>query len=162
MKKVKFLFLDVDGVLNTPKSISRCGGNIGVDDDKLKLLKKIVDGTNAKIVLVSTWKEGWTNNKYYKPLQDIYASYLDERLAAFGLTILDKTPNKAEGMFLSRGEGILEYLRTSKCDGYVIIDDFQFDYDGCGLTDNLVSTLTERGLTSEAAQKAIEILNRGE
>ena len=43
---------------------------------------------------------------------------------------------------------------------YVILDDYQFDYDSCGLTENYVKTDNkDGGLTEELSQKAIEILN---
>ena len=40
---MKVIFLDIDGVLNTPSSESRCGEYIGIDDEKVKKLKKIVE-----------------------------------------------------------------------------------------------------------------------
>ena len=45
-----------------------------------------------------------------------------------------------------------------KCESFVILDDLQFDYDGCGLTDNPVKTDEAAGLTAGLAEKAIEIL----
>ena len=54
---MKVIFLDIDGVLNTPSSESRCGEYIGIDDEKVKKLKKIVEKTKAEIVLISTWKK---------------------------------------------------------------------------------------------------------
>lgn len=35
---MKAIFLDIDGVLNTPSSESRCGEYIGIDDEKVKKL----------------------------------------------------------------------------------------------------------------------------
>ena len=60
---MKIIFLDIDGVLNCQKSQSKCGGLIGIDDKKVKVLRKIVESTNAKIVLCSSWKSGWEYNK---------------------------------------------------------------------------------------------------
>lgn len=37
---MKVIFLDIDGVLNTPSSESRCGEYIGIDDEKVEKLKK--------------------------------------------------------------------------------------------------------------------------
>ena len=65
---MKVIFLDVDGVLNCQKTEAKCRGFIGVDSKKVKLLKKIVDATDAKIVLSSSWKIGWW--KYHKEEQD--------------------------------------------------------------------------------------------
>lgn len=138
----KLLFLDIDGVLNTPFSKSWCGDNVGIEKDKLDLLKKIIDNTGALIVLISTWKQSWQ--------KDIKRKYLQ---------IYDKTPNQANGVWLSRGEGILYYLDYLGTDRFVIIDDCQFDYDGCELTDYFVQTSTEVGLCDEHVQKAIKLLN---
>lgn len=57
-KKVKYIFLDVDGVLNSyhpydPKDDS-------VDLDKVQLVKKIVDATGADVILSSAWKAIWS------------------------------------------------------------------------------------------------------
>ncbi len=156
---MKIVFLDIDGVLNTPASRTRCGKYIGIDHDKLLRLKKIIDETDAKIVLVSTWKEGWEREKSRKPFQDGLANYLDMKFKMFGMTVYDKTSDCAEGIYLSRGEGILEYLQRQNAKSFVILDDMQFDYDGCGLTDAFVKTKSALGLTDKDVQKAVEILN---
>ena len=53
---MKYLFLDIDGVLNTPTSKERCGQYVGIDSAKVLLLKYIVEETGALIILTSTWK----------------------------------------------------------------------------------------------------------
>lgn len=73
----KVIFLDVDGVLNCHSTKDKCDGYIGIDDKKVSLLKEIVDTTGAIIILVSSWKEWWTNNPRYKLTQDEKATYLD-------------------------------------------------------------------------------------
>lgn len=156
---MKIIFLDIDGVLNTDKSRSRCGTVVGIDNDKLLRLKKIVDETNAKIVLVSTWKEHWERLQSRKIYQDELADYLDRKFKRVGLPVYDKTPSKFDCEYLSRGEGIVEYTYGRKIESFVIIDDYQFDYDRCGLTDYFVKTNQSSGLTDEKAQRAIEILN---
>lgn len=51
-------------------------------------------------------------------------------------------------------------MNREKVENYVILDDGQADYDGCGLTDNYVKTNFYTGaLTDELAQKTIKILN---
>ena len=156
---MKAIFLDIDGVLNTPSSESRCGEYIGIDDDKTELLADIVKRTNAEIVLISTWKKYWRKEEKLKPLQDYSATYLDEKLKKFGINAADKTKDKSDGKYLSRGEGILEYIVRNKVEKYVILDDFQFDCDGLGLTDCLIKTRQTEGLTKVQAEKACEILS---
>ena len=151
---MKVIFLDIDGVLNTPSSENRCGEYIGIDDDKVERLKQIVEKTKAEIVLISTWKKYWRKEDKLKPLQDYSANYLDEKLAKQGLKAIDKTKDKADGRYLSRGESILEYVYRNNVKKYIILDDCQFDYDGCYLTDCLIKTKKAEGLT-KADRKSV-------
>lgn len=48
---MRVIFLDIDGVLNTPSSEERCGEYIGIDDDKVERLADIAKRTNAKSFL---------------------------------------------------------------------------------------------------------------
>ena len=155
---MKVIFLDIDGVLNEEKSRSRCCGYTGIDDKKAENLAKIVKETKAEIVLVSTWKDYW--RKRDKAHQGMMANYLDKKLKKQGVTVLDKTKSiDKNGYYLSRGEGILQYLADNKVEKYVILDDYQFDYDSCGLTDNYIKTdAYNGGLTEELSQRAIKIL----
>ena len=156
---MKIVFLDIDGVLNCEGSRSRCAGYRGIDDKKEENLAKIVKATGAEIVLISTWKDDW--RKTDKAHQGMMANYLDKKLKKQGLTALDKTCDYIGERYLSRGEGILEYLTRHQVENYVVLDDFQFDYDSCGLTENYVKTDNYNGgLTEELAEKAIGILNR--
>ena len=157
---MKVIFLDIDGVLNTPSSESRCGEYIGIDDEKVEKLKKIVKKTKAEIVLISTWKKYWRKEEKLKPLQDYSANYLDEKLAKQGLKAIDKTKDKANGRYLSRGEGILEYVCRNNVENYIILDDCQFDYDGCDLTDNYIKTNQIEGLSEQQVKAACETLLR--
>ena len=157
---MKVIFLDIDGVLNTPSSESRCGEYIGIDDEKVEKLKKIVEKTKTEIVLISTWKKYWRKEEKLKPLQDYSANYLDEKLAKQGLKAIDKTKDKANGRYLSRGEGILEYVYRNNVENYIILDDCQFDYDGCDLTDNYIKTNQIEGLSEQQVKAACETLLR--
>lgn len=157
---MKVIFLDIDGVLNTPSSESRCGEYIGIDDEKVEKLKKIVKKTKAEIVLISTWKKYWRKEEKLKPMQDYSATYLDEKLAKQGIKAIDKTKDKADGQYLSRGESILEYVYRNNVEKYIILDDCQFDYDGCDLSVKLIKTNQTEGLTDISVYKACEILQK--
>ena len=155
------IFLDVDGVLNCHSTKDKCGGYIGIDDKKVSLLKEIVDATGAIIILVSSWKEWWTNNHTYKSNQDEIATYLDEKLAKQGLIIRDKT---RDGNSFRRGKGILRFIEMQKEIGvdirkYVILDDETFDYSETKMTRHLIRTSFEQnGLENKHVRKAIEKL----
>ena len=157
---MKVVFLDIDGVLNEEKSRSRCCGYLGIDDKKVENLALIIKKTNAAIVLISTWKDDW--RKTDKAHQGIMANYLDRKLKKQGLAVLDKTKSIDEnGFHFSRGEGILQYLADNKVEKYVILDDYQFDYDSCGLSDYYIKTdAYNGGLTKELVGRAIQILKR--
>lgn len=159
--KERIVFLDIDGVLNTPKSVAKCIDCICIDDDKLQLLKEIIDATGSKIVLISTWKESWERLPSRKHLQDDFANYLDKKFKAAGFSVFDKTLDYLDGgLFLSRGEGIVEYIKRTKPISFVILDDIKFDYNECGLTENFIKIKSRQGLQNIHVQKAIEILNK--
>lgn len=164
---MKVIFLDIDGVLNCRSTREEAYGFLGIENEKVELLKKIVDKTKAKIVLVSTWKDEWEKGR---ALSDI-GQYMIDKLKMHDLEIFDKTkdilPEMAKGLeicnasaLLSRGEGIFIYLLENEIDGYVILDDRQFDYDRYDLTDNLVKTNMKTGLDLALTLKAIDILKR--
>ena len=160
-KGPKVIFLDVDGVLNCRSTKDKCGAYRGIDDKKVSLLKEIVDATGAIIVLISSWKEWWTNNPRYKPKQDEMATYLDEKLAKQGLVIRDKT---RDGNPFKRGKGILRFIERQKEIGidirkYVILDDEIFDYLEAKMSRHLIRTNFEQnGLEKKHVRKAIEKL----
>lgn len=90
----------------------------------------MVDLMNAKIVLSSSWKEGWY--PYAKDKQDAFATILDHRLAEQGLIIVDKTVDSYRQL---RGCGIIDWIWKQK-DGVgkiLILDDETFDFKACGL-----------------------------
>ena len=160
---LKIIFLDIDGVLNCHSTKDRVNEYIGIDDRKASLLKEIVDYTNAKIVLVSTWKEYWVKNPKHKDKQDELANYLDEKLAKAGLIIWDKISDYGT---LERGHFIKEYVRIMNSVGshiskYVILDDEMFDYKESGCTKYLVQTsFYDNGLEKKHVRKVVEMLNK--
>lgn len=159
---MKIIFLEIDGVLNCSNTKTACGAYVGIDDSRLKLLKKIVEQTGAKIVLVSTWKNAWQKDPFKKNLQDGLANYLERKFKKYGLFVSDKTSNRSGEKFLGRGEGIYSYLLDKKAiESFVILDDCIFDYATFSLTDNFVKTdFQEGGLNERHVNRAITILNK--
>lgn len=177
----KIIFLDIDGVLNSEalckrKPYPQCHGIFGIDKNAVKLLKQIVDATNAKIVLVSSWKKSFDAFKrrgykaakyedflYTEELEScgILGKYLSNKLYDQKLKVADTT-TRYEGNSCRRGTGILKYLEENPADGYVILDDEQFqDYQGRpAILDHLIQTDYKVGLTEQDVKKAIEILNK--
>jgi len=156
---INLVFLDVDGVLNCKTTEDKCNGYRGIEDSKVALLKELVDKTNSKIILVSTWKLFWYRRKIHKDKQDDLANYLDQKLSNYGLIIYDKT---REYDIHNRGEGVIRYInklehKGIKINKYVILDDELFDYLNAKLTDHLIQTDFENGgLQEKHIKKAIE------
>ena len=163
--EIKLIFLDVDGVLNCSSTKDRCGRYVGIDSEKAVLLKKLVEKTNARIILISTWKEWWYKEPHLKDKQDILANYLDNKFAEQGLKISDKADDYHS---FGRGDGILKYLRKLgklgiNVEKFVIFDDETFDYKPMKLTRYLVRTsYDKKGLEDKHIKKALEILNPNE
>ena len=151
---MKVIFLDVDGVLNCTFSKSNCGSCRGIDDDKVKLLKAIVKTADAKIFLVSDWKDGWYKEPFLKNEQDIFASYLDKKLKRQGLYISDKIGGGPD----ERGKAIKEFLQGKRVKSFVILDDNDFDYEAENLGKNFVKTDKDVGLNETSVLKACDIL----
>lgn len=126
VSRLYFLIL-TDGVLNTnyTKELTPSGA-IFVDDNKIKILKSIIDRTNAKIVLSSTWRIGWRHVEMgmsdSSMAQDFLA--LKRKLSEYDIRIYDKTPIFSELRMGCRGKEIESYLDSrDDIDGYVILDD---------------------------------------
>lgn len=155
---MKVIFLDIDGVLNNAFSKSKSAtGCKGIDDDKLNLLKQIVDGTGAKIVLTSTWKVDWYRGEYDDLPSD--GRYMVDKFKEVGLYIFDKTDDVS---WSARGKGVLKYLTKFNIEQFCIIDDEMFDFVDCELTPHLVKTVfysLNGGLNEEHVTQAINILN---
>ncbi len=158
---MKVIFLDVDGVLNSSHSHSISTNEKGwmwdeVSEYHLEKLKRIVDKTDAKIVLSSSWRE-------YHPLltgdgevTDGLLKVLLEKFEKFGLSIYDVTP---ELRLQIRGNEIKQWLDNhSGVSNYVIIDDeYDFRYEQESF---VVRTTMTNWLTDELSDLAICILNK--
>lgn len=152
---MKIIFLDIDGVLNCSESKSECFGYTGIDNLRIKRLKRIIEETNAQIILISTWKENWFKESFNKCQQDELANYLDRKLKRERISILDKTFDIEN----SRGKGILHALTKYNTEQFIILDDEIFDYEELNLLPNLVKTeYLNGGLTEEITNKTINLL----
>lgn len=153
---IKVIFLDVDGVLNCRASKSRCGPYLGIDNDKVKRLRRIVEATGAKIVLTSTWRMGW--QRVHKDDQDALANYLDRKLKRENLYILDRTYDQG----MNRGEGIMKWIEAHNVDSFIMLDDERFDYARCGIISRLVKSTFDDdngGIQDEHVELAIALLS---
>ena len=149
---MKIIFPDIDGVLNCRNSKASCHGIMGIDDEKVKNLKYIIDKTRSEIVLTSSWRAGW--QKVHKEQQEYMADYLDRKLKREKIFITDKT----DDFIATRGEAITKWLEGKSVENYVILDDEVWDYEKCGLKERLVKTEfydDDGGLNENKAKEAV-------
>lgn len=148
------IFLDIDGVLNTDKTCAVYDNELVLEDGKLLLLKKLVEETQSKIVLVSTKKNYW--EKRDKNKQGLYGTYLDKKFSEYGLKIYDKTIDDG----IHRGLGVLAWKSRNNTNNIVVLDDNEEGYDAITKAFYLVKISGGIGLTEQNLEKAKEILNK--
>ena len=172
MKKV--IFLDVDGVLNSSRTLYE---DISLEDDLISNLKELVDKTGAKIILSSSWR-----------LSTEAVATLMDKLDKFGLVIsgmtcdgvdldwlekyeFDATKKSLDTKFdwdenrqikitHDRGAEIFKWLHDHDDCAYVILDDEIEDIKPYFSESVIVKTSYKTGLTKEDVKKAIQILNK--
>lgn len=84
---MNILFLDFDGVLNSLNDVAHCGG-LAINPEKLALLKQILDATDAKLVLTTSWREHWEKDP---ALCTATGREICRQFSAYGMEIWDKT-----------------------------------------------------------------------
>ena len=114
---MKVIFLDIDGVLNSDEYLDKVknsdiqGIERDIDVEKVKLLKRAIDETGARVVLSSSWR--YTRN----------ARYLKELLANYEIRV-DSTPYIRD----IRGLEIKKWLSENQgVEDFIILDDEIFD-----------------------------------
>ena len=167
----KIVFLDFDGVLNTEYYQNLlCYQGLAYQDEYGALfdpeatmqLKRIVDATNAKIIIESSWKflgleamaEMWSERQLPGQVIDITSSSVsDQLLLTANLDDIDPAMGHCKGM------EIASWLADNAGPDarYVIIDDEYVILDS--QVPHLILTNPYDGITEELADKAISILN---
>ena len=157
---MKVIFLDVDGVLNCTSTKETIGGRCKfVEDRKIEILKEIVECTDARIVLSSTWRLGWIWKDEDPNSYDEFYEGLVRKLNEHGLTLYDKTKQ----LGTHRGREIDEWLsRHPDTESFVILDD-ESDMDehiGRLVKTRWYATGAGGGLMRKHIRLAIELLNK--
>lgn len=134
---MKIIFLDIDGVLNSEEYFNKIEGlhiegiESKVDIAKVKLLKKAIDATGAKVVLTSSWRHT-TNGRHLKQL-----------LLQYNI-LADSTP------FLKneRGKEIRQWLAEHpNTADFIILDDEIFDSYDEELIEKLIKISNGNGIS---------------
>jgi len=158
---MKIIFLDIDGVLNCSESIqyfyhkaNTLNASKIFPDVFLSRLRKLIDLTDAKIVVSSTWRIDYPDGYNWVTLINNLKKYnLDKE-------ITDITPDLTHPS-IQRGDEIRKWLNDNKSlniENFVIIDD---DDDMREFTKtNLAQTSWITGFTEEVYHKALNILSK--
>lgn len=164
---MKIIFLDIDGVLNSRQSFKKTrqeypGDEIRYDTphpDHIQELNFIVKHTNAKVVISSTWRTSFSSLAMHRFL----------RVLGFVGDVIDNTPRldtyrgtEIQSWLLAHESKIKKYKDSNlynyePIETFVILDD---DSDMENLSEYLVQTSNDVGLTHQDAIKAVEILNK--
>lgn len=145
---MKVIFLDFDGVINDYISINE------INDYNVVALKRIIDETNAKVVVTSSHKYIWQKNNNIEGLSN---SYYIKGLKEKGINVFDYTPFIKHSIKDKREQEILEYLKSHpEITQYVILDD---DYIIESLKEHEIFLDLQAGLKEKHIIPAIRILN---
>lgn len=138
---MKIIFLDIDGVLNCQEAyingFCKRTDNYGQDfyPPSMNLLNQLIEETNAKIVISSTWRksglevmqEMWKHRKMAGEVIDVTPRlfYIDETHYRIprGIEIDAWLDNKGFSHIFWSKEHQKEYLDKSEIENYIIIDD---------------------------------------
>ena len=153
---LKVLFLDFDGVLNSRKYLRNFNGyGVAIDSERMRLLKGIIDATEAKIVLTTSWRVHWDKDteackETGKKINDIFNEY--------DLKIYDKTSVLGTDRESEIRAWLEEHFET---ENFAVLDDMFLDADF--LRGHFVRTSDYKdGLDEETSAQAVRILNAEE
>lgn len=163
---MRVIFLDVDGVLNTDGYLEaqtkRKNGIFSYtmifnfDPQSMDNLKKIIEATNSKIVISSSWREGMRYN-------DLFWRTLINNLEKAGLgdRILGVTPiSRKKSSRISKGNAIKEWLRQNRhlnIKKYIILDD---EIESCeDICERLLLCDSYTGIDNYIREEAIKMLS---
>lgn len=173
---MKIVFLDIDGVLNNEEDIvylheinggwenkdfkkirneEAFGSGTPFSKRNLNNLKYLIEETNAKIILTSTWRGS-------KESTDCFLKALD----SIGIKdkYIGKTKMKYWDSNWGRGREITEWLEENKdkeVETYIIIDDdTDMHWEDC--MEHFIHINGQVGLTHRDRQQAIDMLNQND
>lgn len=170
---MKYVFLDIDGVLNRyPHDPDEYAI---IENDLLELFSKFIHETDVRIILSSDWKRDFNDNlQPYEEYSKIEFDNGAREVLSLGTTLLlafedydlkiyDKTPNAPSSTrydwYNWHEDEIKWYIKehlTSE-GRYVIFDDADLRCNEFG--ENFIQTKYTEGLRAKDIEKAKEILN---
>lgn len=146
----RYVFLDIDGVVTSGRS------QYSFDEECLGRLGRILEATDARIVVTSSWK-GQTVQETVGYLTDVCDPLVAGHPFPFCDRIVGITADwPAIDDRHKRGKEVEAYLKTHSCASYVILDDGEGFLPG--QMDHLVHTHDSVGISEEDVIRAIDIL----
>ncbi len=150
---MKVIFLDFDGVLNSERYVKEHGPTrMTIDPARMVLLKKLINATDAKVVLSTSWRRHWSlvSEQCDKIGQEINALFRKN-----GIEIYDKIPECS----YKREKEIEKWLEDyPQVKNFVVLDDLFLSSPK--LKGRCVKTAaTKNGIEESDVKKAIKILN---
>lgn len=143
------IFLDIDGVLNSARFEyvrQRVGkGSLRLDPSALALLAELVERTQAKLVITSSWRK----ERNPADFDNIFAAVL----CSWKSSVIGKTP-----VADCRGEEIALWLAHNKVDCYAILDDLARNNFYKEQWQHLVKVDNRDGLLLKDIEQAARIL----
>ena len=151
---MKVVFLDIDGVLNTSKTFERLYNSfkntgqkeLEIDCFRLEYLKKIIEETNAKIVLSSTWRRFFIKEDNKIIPRNEKGKQFYYLLNDYNIEIYDILSYESD---LNREGLITNWLSKNEVDSFVIIDD----------EPNLFNNLLDRLIKTSKVKNNIMLTN---
>lgn len=133
---MRYIFLDIDGVLNNQPYLLATHDRTHIDERSVKALGKICRKLKAKVVISSSWRIGWNNGgPRTTRLCNLFAKY---KIEVVGLTSTDTAYTRAEQITMY----VSDHFNCG--DSWVAIDDEELqlssrrfvktDFYGDGLT----------------------------
>ncbi len=147
-----YIFLDVDGVLNTNEDWKRKTYSINPAcvNAFVKLIRSLPD---PKIVLSSSWRNGIANDG----TTAVHIEDLIQALKPAGIGTMDKTGVAPDG---SRSREIEHYLKRHPVDRYIILDDDPDLFKQKAKTPHLYLTSARTGITEADVAKILKMIKK--
>lgn len=147
-----YVFLDVDGVLNTEKGWEK--RIYSLDPCCVAAFCRLIRGVaNPKIVLSSSWRNGISRDG----TTAVHIDDLINALSPVGIRELDKTGVSPDG---SRTKEIKHFLKWHPEDDYIILDDDPTLFDQKTDTPHLYLTSSKTGLTDNDVSRILKLINK--
>jgi hypothetical protein len=162
---MKVIFLDIDGVINSNFWVESHQQEVSngtlIDKEKIELVAKIVNKTEAVLVMHSGWRFWFDNNMQpiRKEAQNLIDLLLDSGLSIYAMTpdLTTEEIRKTKMFSKVKASEIFLWLKENPdVDKWIVLDDLDLHNDDLAIRQ--VRTNAEVGLTEKDVNKAIEML----